>query len=92
MTDQPAFGVLIDAAAAERHFADIREQSRADRHFESLITDLRSLLNTMDPRRRQDLTTLTICLLLLNLPDDARDAVLGQFSKPVPAANVRRRH
>ena len=82
----------VDAAAVERRFAQIREQSRAGRHYESLVVDLRSLLNTMETKRRQDLTTLAICVLLLNLPADARSASLAQFFKPAPAAKVRRAH
>ena len=83
---------FVDAAALERRFAEIREQSRTGCHFESLVVDLRSLLNTTAAKRRQDLTTLTICLLLLNLPADARGEVLGQFFKPAHAAGARRPH
>jgi hypothetical protein len=90
MTDQTAMELSVDAAAAERQFAEIREESRAGRHYETLVVDLRALLNTMAAKRRQDLTTLAICVLLLNLPAHARAEVLAQFFKPAPALKPRR--
>jgi hypothetical protein len=89
MTGRTASEPYVDAAAAERQFAEVREQTRAGRHYESLVVDLRSLLNTMGPKRRQDLTTLAICILLLNLPADTRSEVLGQFFKVSPATPPR---
>jgi len=86
MTDETAL------AAAERQFAEVREQTRTGRHYESLVVDLRSLLNTMDPKRRQDWTTLAICVLLLNLPADVRSEVLGQFFKPASPSKPRGVH
>jgi hypothetical protein len=92
MTDLKALEPSVDAAAAERQFAEIREQTRTGRHYESLVVDLRALLNTMAAKRRQNLTTLAICVLLLNLPADARAEVLAQFFKPAPASQPRGMH